>query len=91
MTASELMEWVAYNRLEPIDTEWRNELRNGTLISSIVNTLIRINTIKGKPKLYKPDDFMINFDKEKEYPDEKTLAKKLKSWAMAKKKRKING
>lgn len=89
MTASELMEWVAYNRLEPIDTEWRNELRNGLIISSIVNTLISINTAKGKkPKLYKPDDFMIDFDKKREYPDEKTLAEKLKNWAKSKKKRK---
>lgn len=82
------MEWVAYNRLEPIDTEWRNELRNGVAVSAIVNTLIGVNTTKGKPKLYKPDDFMIDLEKKREYPDDKTLAEKLKNWAKSKKKRK---
>jgi hypothetical protein len=79
------MEWVAYDRLYPIDSEMRNEIRNGVMISSIINTILLANPyIKKTPKLYKPDDFIVDFSgsKKKEIPEQE-LQEKILSWAIS--------
>jgi len=51
MTARELGEWMAYDRLEPIG-EWRGDVRAGIIAATIANAS------RSKGKRAKPADFM---------------------------------
>lgn len=55
ISSYQFTEWIAYSNIEPFG-EKRADLRNGILISSILNTL-------GVKPRAKPSDFMLNFDK----------------------------
>jgi hypothetical protein len=46
MDARELAEWMAYDRLSPIDPQWRADLRMALLRS----TLLAANGVKAKPE-----------------------------------------
>lgn len=83
LTSQEISEWIAYDKLEPIDIEYRQDLRFGILNSTIVNFFSSVFAKKGKtPKQWTPEDFMPKFEKKKEV-SEKELITKLKTWALS--------
>lgn len=62
MSATELMEWVAYQNINgPINPELREDLRNASLIANIWNS--RPSYGKRRRKQYKPSDFMPKWGK----------------------------
>jgi DNA-directed RNA polymerase specialized sigma24 family protein len=60
LTASQIAEWEAYDRLDPIG-EWRNDFKFAYLASIITNLMIRAYGKKGS-ELTKLDDFLIKWD-----------------------------
>lgn len=54
LTSSQLAEWQAFSAVEPFG-QFRDELRNGLLISTMLNTK---RDEKKMPKPFKPIEFM---------------------------------
>lgn len=63
LTASQLAEWQAYDRLDPIG-EARDDFRMSYLASTITNLAISINGKKGA-KLTEVKDFLLDWDRDK--------------------------
>ena len=57
MSSSELTQWMAFDTLEPIDSERRADLRAGIIASTIANCHRRRDA-----QPFKPSDFMPDFD-----------------------------
>lgn len=73
LTAEELAEWEAYNKIQPVGT-WRQDFRFAMIASTVVNLA---KSIWGKRSernnLKKPQDFMPKWDsgeEDKEVPQE---------------------
>jgi len=60
LTASQLIEWEAYDTLEPIG-EWRADYRISFLASLLTNLVIQTMGKKGA-KLTKIEDFLFDWD-----------------------------
>lgn len=74
-TSRELTEWAAFLSLYP-QGEWRADLRNGIVCSTVANAMRN-----KKQKAYKPEDFMPKFGVERQQSEEEI---KLKAEAFAK-------
>lgn len=73
-------EWIAYDRLEPIDHAWRNEVEFGKLTTFFAN-LHRDRKKRQTP--YKLDDFMTRWGAEPKKPktaDE--IYQQFRNWAL---------
>ncbi len=57
-SSAELTEWMAYDRLCPIDESWRADLRQGIHSALVAN----LNRSKGPPFI--AEDFIPEFDRE---------------------------
>jgi len=75
LTSTQLSEWEAYDRLDPIG-ETRDDLRTARLMSQIANIVATLYCEEGKePKLRTPNDFMPVWRKEdvkKEEPEKQS-------------------
>ena len=71
VSSRELSEWAAYYRLEPWGEE-RADLRIGVLDSILANLFRK----KGSRE-YKAQDFMLNFGKQDEAPDWRSMLSKV--------------
>lgn len=61
MSSSQLSEWEAYDRIDPIGT-WRDDFRLAYISSLMVNIVRAQNVKKGeKPKFTIPLDFMLDW------------------------------
>ena len=66
LTLTQLQEWEAYNRLDPIGN-WRDDFNFASLSTLITNIAIRWGAKKGEsPKLVTVSDFMPNWLGEEE-------------------------
>ena len=74
MTSSQLSEWEAYDKLDPIG-EWRWEFSIANLMALIANVN---RDIKKAPNPYKPLDFMPQWDKEHEERPQQTAEEQKK-------------
>jgi hypothetical protein len=64
LTSSQLSEWEAYDRLEPIGTHWQ-EYRESYLCSFLTNVVRQRYPEEGRPPvLTLPTDFMHVYDRE---------------------------
>jgi len=64
LTSNQISEWEAYDRLDPIG-EWRGDFQLAYISSLITNVAISVHGKKGA-KLTQPQDFMLEWGKEKE-------------------------
>lgn len=62
MTSSQLSEWIAYAQLEPFGTGIEDQ-RTGIICACVMNAVLMANhdPKKGKPKWYKPEDFIPDY------------------------------
>lgn len=63
ISARELSEWMAYAQVEPFG-EKRADLRAGIVASTMANIH------RGKRQAFKPDDFMPEFERTEQAPEE---------------------
>lgn len=66
ISSRELSEWMVYAQLEPFG-EARADLRAGIVASTMANT---VRDPKRRKKPFGPEEFMPQFDKEPQTPDE---------------------
>ena len=79
MTAGQLAEWEAYDRLDPIG-EWRADFRIASLQAFIQNIVTSIYAKKGtSKKLSVPLDFMPDWSNELDRTPEKMSTEQIKS------------
>lgn len=78
MTAGELAEWEAYDRLDPVGT-WRDDYSMASLQALVVNIVSHLYVKKGhQPKTVSPLDFMPDFSGEISEIRKKQELKKMK-------------
>jgi len=67
LTASQLEEWVLFDRLEPIGQE-RNDIMLGMVCANLTNIYNTYTAKKGtKPELVSPIDFISWLERDKEF------------------------
>jgi hypothetical protein len=82
LTSSQLSEWEAYDRLDPIGS-WREDYRLAYITSVITNIATSVHGEKNA-KYSNPMDFMLNWDMEdnKEVEPEKQSTEQQKEWLL---------
>lgn len=69
MNSTQISEWIAYNELEPIDSEWRADYRVAYLISMIANMVTY--DPKKNSKWIRPEDVMLQWDQDENQVQER--------------------
>ena len=68
LTSNQLSEWEAYDKLDPINNNWRQDLNTAKLSSLIINIVNALyhDPKKGEPDVSTPINFMPIWDDETE-------------------------
>jgi len=82
LTAYQLAEWEAYDRIDPIGT-WRDDFRMAYLSTMMANLTIQVHGKKGA-KLLVPMDFMPEWDEQKKTMQiKKQTMEEMKAFALS--------
>jgi Ca2+-binding EF-hand superfamily protein len=63
LTSRQISEWEAFDRLDPVNREWRADFRMAYMASLFINTMVKVFGKKGA-RMIKFDKFMPEWDRE---------------------------